>query len=120
LKRVLVADDSAVVRRALRRIFENAGWAVSAEASNGEEAIAKAQKATADVIVLDLSMPAMNGLAAGSVLKEMFPRTPLILFTSFGSVVSSGDLRRAGFSAVIDKTEAGKLVAAAENLLDPS
>ena len=120
LKRVLVADDSAVIRKYLRQIFEGAGWAVCAEASNGEEAIAKAQEVVADVIVLDLSMPAMNGLTAGSVLKEMFPQTPLILFTSFGSVLSSADLRQAGFSALIDKTEAGKLLTAAENLLKAS
>jgi DNA-binding NarL/FixJ family response regulator len=101
-------------------MFEDAGWAVCAEASNGEEAIAKARDATADVIVLDLSMPAMNGLTAGSILKELFPGTPLILFTSFGNVLSSADLHRAGFSALIDKTDAGKLVTAAENLLHPA
>jgi DNA-binding NarL/FixJ family response regulator len=119
LKRVLLVDDSAVVRRTLRQIFEDAGWTVSAEASNGEEAVAKAQQVTADVIILDLSMPAMNGLTAGSILKNMFPRTPLILFTSFGNVLSSVELHRAGFSALVEKTDAGKLVAAAENLLSP-
>jgi DNA-binding NarL/FixJ family response regulator len=98
-------------------MFEEAGWAVCAEASTGEEAVAKAREITVDVIVLDLSMPAMNGLTAGSILKKMFPRTPLILFTSFGNVLSSADLRRAGFSALIDKSNAEQLVTAAENLL---
>jgi DNA-binding NarL/FixJ family response regulator len=98
-------------------MFETAGWAVCAEASNGEEAIAKAREVPADVIVLDFSMPAMNGLTAGSILKKMLPQTPLILFTSFGNVLNSSDVRRAGFSALIDKTEAGKLLTAAESLL---
>ena len=117
MKRVIVVDDSAVVRRTLRRLFEDAGWAVCAEAENGEEAISKAQEVTADVIVLDLSMPAMNGLLAGRILKKMFPETPLILFTSFGNVLTSKDLRGAGFAALIDKTDAGKLVPTAESLL---
>ena len=120
MKRVLVVDDSAVVRRTLRRLFEDAGWAVCAEAENGEEAISKAQEVMADVIVLDLSMPAMNGLVAGRILKKMLPETPLILFTSFGNVLNSNDLRGAGFAALIDKTEAGKLVATAESLLKPA
>jgi hypothetical protein len=47
----------------------------------------------------------------------MLPQTPLILFTSFGNVLNSSDVRRAGFSALIDKTEAGKLLTAAESLL---
>lgn len=117
---MLLADDNAMVRKALRRVFEEAGWTVSAEASNGEEAIARAREVVSDLIVLDLSMPTMNGLAAGSILKKMFPRTPLILFTSFAKVLSDADLRRAGFSALIDKSEVGKLLVEAERLLSPS
>jgi DNA-binding NarL/FixJ family response regulator len=51
------ADDSDIVRGAWRKIFEESGWSVCAEASNGEEAIAKAQELRPDIVVLDLSMP---------------------------------------------------------------
>lgn len=102
----------------MRQMFEQAGWSVCAEAANGQEAIAKAQEAKPDIAVLDLSMPAMNGLTAGRILKEIFPETPLILFTSFGSILNSDDLQRAGFSALIDKNEAGKLLTIAQTLLN--
>jgi DNA-binding NarL/FixJ family response regulator len=117
VKRILLADDSDIVRRALRKIFEDSGWDVCAEASNGEEAVVKAQKLRPDIIVLDLSMPLMNGLTAGHILKETMPETPLILFTSFGTLVSTHDLESAGFSALIPKDDAGKLVMTAQALL---
>jgi DNA-binding NarL/FixJ family response regulator len=99
-------------------MFEHAGWNVCAEVSNGQEAIAKAQEVRPDIVVLDLSMPVMNGLTTGCILKEIFPETPLILFTSFGSILNSEDLQRAGFSALIDKNEAGKLLRTAQSLLN--
>jgi DNA-binding NarL/FixJ family response regulator len=98
-------------------MFELAGWNVCAEAVNGKEAVAMARELEPDIIVLDLSMPDMNGLTAGLILKDIFPKTPLILFTSFASVVSTKDLQRAGFSALIDKSDAGKLVATAQSLV---
>jgi two-component system, response regulator PdtaR len=117
VKRILLADDSAVVRRTLRHLFEQAGWSICGEASNGQEVIAKAQECKPDLIVLDLSMPVMNGFTAGRILKRVVPETPLILFTAFSGVIKSSQLRGAGFSASIDKSEAGKLLATAQSLL---
>jgi hypothetical protein len=79
-----------MIRKALRHVFEEAGWPVCAEASNGQEAITKAQEVEADC------------------------------HRTLGNVVSSTDLRRAGISALGDKTDAGKLLTAAENLLHHS
>jgi CheY-like chemotaxis protein len=118
VKRILLADDSDVVRRSMRRMFERASWTVCGEASNGEEAITMAQGLRPDVIVLDLSMPLMNGLTAARILKRMLPATPLILFTSFGNLLSAADLELAGFSASISKSEANKLVTTAQRLTD--
>jgi DNA-binding NarL/FixJ family response regulator len=117
LKRILLADDSEVLRLSLRKIFEQSGWNVCAEASNGEEAVAKAQEHRPDLIVLDLSMPLMNGLSAGRILKETIPETRLILFTSFGTLLAAHDLEVAGISALIPKSEPGKLVMTAQALL---
>jgi CheY-like chemotaxis protein len=68
-------------------MFEEAGWSVCGEASNGQEAIVKAQELRPKVIVLDLSMPQINGVTAGRILKETLPGTPLILFTAFGALL---------------------------------
>ena len=117
VKRILLADDSALVRRTLRQLFEDSGWSVCGEASNGQEAIAKAQELRPDIVVLDLSMPLMNGLTAAHILKETIPETYLILFTAFGTLLTSNDLKCAGFSASISKSDAGKLVNTAQTLL---
>lgn len=118
VKRILLADDSAVVRRSLRRMFEEAGWSVCGEASNGQEAIAKAQELRPNLIVLDLSMPEINGLTAGRILKEILPGTRLILFTAFGALLSTDILESAGISASISKNDAGKLLNTAQTLLN--
>jgi DNA-binding NarL/FixJ family response regulator len=118
VKRILLADDSAVVRRSLRLVFEQAGWTVCGEASNGHEAIALAEELKPHLIVLDLAMPVMNGLTAGTVLREMLPATPLILFTSFGNLFNRDDLKRAGFSAIIGKGDSGKLLMTAQTLVN--
>ncbi len=117
VKRILFADDSAVIRKTLRHMFEQSGWSCS-EAINGQDAIEKAQEFTPDVIALDLSMPIMNGLAAGNILRQIAPSIPLILFTSFGGIINSEDLRRAGFSALISKNDPGMLAVTAQTLLD--
>lgn len=118
MKSVLLADDNAVVRATLREIFEQSGWKVCAEASDGQEAILKAQRFQPDLIVLDLSMPVMNGLSAAHILKEVLPKTPLILFTSFADILSSDDLERIGFSALVDKNDAGNLLTTARSLVE--
>ncbi len=118
MKRILLADDSAVVRRSLRLVFEQAGCTVCGEASNGHEAIALAEELKPHLIVLDLAMPVMNGLTAGTVLREMLPATPLILSTSFGNLFNRDDLKRAGFSAIIGKGDSGKLLMTAQTLVN--
>jgi two-component system chemotaxis response regulator CheY len=118
VKTVLLVDDSAVVRKTLREMFEQSGWNVCAEAANGQEAIARARELRPDIVVLDLSMPAMNGLTAGRIIKEIFPKTPLVLFTSFGNILDFVDLQPDGFSALIDKGDAGKLLTTAQTLVD--
>ncbi|HZR58731.1 MAG TPA: response regulator transcription factor [Terriglobales bacterium] len=82
---ILIVDDHAVIRRTLRQLFEShAGWEVCGEAVNGLDAIEKAQQLKPDLIVLDLSMPEMDGLQAARVLKTLLPTVPVILFTNFG------------------------------------
>ena len=99
-------------------MFEESGWIVCAEAANGEEAIAKVDALKTDVVILDLSMPVMNGLTAGRILKETSPDAHLILFTSHGKLLTAHDLESAGFSALISKEDAGRLVLTAQSLLD--
>ena len=99
-------------------MFEEAGWSVCGEASNGQETIVKAQELRPSIIVLDLSMPQISGLTAGRTLREILPETRLILFTAFGTLFSTDTLESAGFSALISKSDAGKLLNTAQTLLN--
>jgi DNA-binding NarL/FixJ family response regulator len=82
---ILIVDDHAIIRRSLRQLFESrTGWEVCGEAVNGRDAIEKAQELKPDLIVLDLSMPEMDGLQAARILRKAMPKVPIILFTNFG------------------------------------
>jgi DNA-binding NarL/FixJ family response regulator len=102
---ILLVDDSAAIRRGLRREFERAGWEVCGEAANGREAIIKAEQLLPQVILLDLAMPEMNGLTAARLLKRILPGVQLILFTAHGDLFKSDEATSAGISAVFSKSE---------------
>jgi DNA-binding NarL/FixJ family response regulator len=69
---------------------QHGGWEVSGEAADGRQAIDEAQRLKPDLVVLDLSMPVLNGLEAARVLKRLLPSVPLLMFTNF----DSGQLKR--------------------------
>src|SRR5438034_11329963 len=104
-KAVLVVDDNALIRQALCELFKReADFEVCGEAENGREAIEKAQQLHPDLIVMDLSMPVMNGIEAASILKSLMPTVPLIIFSEYSDVFSEKEARTAGVSALVSKS----------------
>jgi DNA-binding NarL/FixJ family response regulator len=82
--RVLITDDHAVVREGLRAFLElQDGLEVVGEAGDGEEAVTEAQRLGPDVILMDLVMPRLDGVAAMRQLRERTPRSRVIVLTSF-------------------------------------
>ena len=80
--RVLVADDHEVMRLGIRNLLEvQPGWSVCAEANNGQEALEKTIQYHPDVIIMDITMPVMNGLEAASQITKKHPQIPVILFS---------------------------------------
>jgi DNA-binding NarL/FixJ family response regulator len=76
-------DDHEVIRRQLRSLFDSdPEFTVCGEAVHGVDAIEKAQQLSPDLIILDLSMPEMNGLEAASALRYIMPDVPLFLLTA--------------------------------------
>ena len=102
-KSVLIVDDNAAVRHALRALFSSTEFYVCSEAADGREAIEKTQALKPDLIVMDLSMPVMNGLQAAAQLRKMRPEIPIILFSEYSDVLSAQDTRAAGLSALVSK-----------------
>jgi DNA-binding NarL/FixJ family response regulator len=105
-KSVLVVDDNALIRQVLCRLFTSeAGFEVCGEAENGQNAIEKAQALHPDLIVMDLSMPVMNGIDATRALKTLMPTVPVIIFSEYSDVFSEQEARSAGISAMVSKSE---------------
>jgi two-component system chemotaxis response regulator CheY len=115
----LIVDDNAFIRQALCEIFKRDGdFEVCGEAENGKEGIEKAQELHPDLIVLDLSMPVMNGLDAARALKRLMPTVPLIMFSEYSNTLSEQEARSAGISALVSKSEhVSVLVEKARSLL---
>ena len=94
---------------------------VCGEAEHGLDAIEKAQRLHPNLIMLDLSMPVMNGLDAARVLKRIMPTVPLIMYSAFGDRFVEQQARLIGISDVVSKSDPfSVLVAKARNLLYPT
>jgi DNA-binding NarL/FixJ family response regulator len=119
-KRILIVDDSPVIRKRLRELLEQqTGWEVCGEAANGREGIVKAQELKPDVIVLDLSMPVMNGIEAARELTRLLPSMPLLMCTDFETAHLRRKALSAGVRTVVSKSELlGDLVTSIQDLLE--
>jgi DNA-binding NarL/FixJ family response regulator len=117
-KSVLIVDDNAGIRKAMRTFFKaQPELEVCGEAINGRDAIDKARLLHPDLIILDFSMPVMNGLEAAYVLQRILPGVPLVMYTFHKSLIASS-AASAGISAVVAKEEGiGTLVSEALTLL---
>ena len=121
-KSVLIVDDNAFIRQALCELFkQEADFEVCGEAENGKEGIERALEMRPDLIVLDLSMPVMNGLDAARVLKRLMPTVPLIMYSALGDRLAQNQARLIGISEVVSKSEhASVLILKARGLLNSS
>lgn len=119
-KRILIADDSELVRKIIRRFLETAGFMVCSEAMDGGDAVKKATQLKPDLIVLDLTMPDMNGIEAASVLKGLMPHVPIIMFSMHSNCLGQALVSALGVKAVISKADGvDKLIDCVRNLLRP-
>jgi two-component system response regulator NreC len=103
---ILIVDDSAFVRRSLRTCLEqNPDWKVCGEAADGIDAIEMSQQLQPDLILLDLSMPGMNGFEVARELKRTSLSIPVLMFTSFKTPSLESEAIAAGCTAVVSKSE---------------
>ena len=117
---ILIADDNLFIREALCTFFEQDDFNVCGEAENGKEAVDKAQELHPDLILLDLSMPVMNGLEATRVLKQMMPEVPVIMYSAQTDSSTEKAARSAGVCALVSKSEKiSVLLGQARGALEP-
>lgn len=118
--RVLIADDHELVRRGLaEEITRTPGWRVVAEAADGTEAVALAAAEKPDLIVLDLTMPKLNGIAAARQILDVQPQARILILTAHESEQLVREVLAAGARGYVLKSDAGRiLVRAVEALLE--
>ena len=106
LKRILVVDDSAPTRGLVRTFIESrSGYEVCGEAVDGVEGIQKGRELKPDLIVLDYSMPRINGLQAALILHEIVPNTPIILFTFYKEAIPMDLAKATGVASILCKAD---------------
>ena len=107
MPRVLIVDDHAFIRRGIQAILNSSpGWHFCGEAENGIAAIRMAADLKPDVIIMDVSMPGLNGLEATRVIHEAHPDIKILLLTLHQSVEILRSAFRAGALGYLLKSEA--------------
>ena len=105
--RILLADDHVTVRQGLKLLIDSEhDMAVVGEASDGSEAVQKARELNPDVVVMDLSMPGVNGLAATRALKKIRPDAVIVTLTRHDDHAYLQELLRAGVAGYVLKRSA--------------
>lgn len=102
---LLIVDDDAIVRSALRSFVEADGYRVCGEAADGAEAIERARELQPDLILLDLAMPRLNGAEVAGILKQEMPRVKIVLFTMYADQFGEKLASAVGIHVVLSKPE---------------
>lgn len=117
--KIAIADDHDVVRQGLRAILRaRPEWEITAEAANGQEAVAVAQQTCPDILILDITMPVMSGLDALREILALDLNTRILIFTMHDSISLVRAVREGGARGYVLKSNAARdLVKAIETVL---
>ena len=117
--RILIADDHEMVRQGLRRVIEEGRkeWTVCGEAASGREAVEKAKQLHPEIVVMDFSMPQLNGLEATRQICAALPRVEVLILTMHDSEQLVREVLAAGARGYILKTDAGHALVSALDAL---
>ena len=116
--RILIADDHDVVRAGLRQLLlERKGWEICGEASTGRQAVSLALESKPDVVVMDISMPELNGLEASRQIRKSLPKTEIVILSLHLTDQLAYEIIDAGIRGYVLKSDANRdLVSAVESL----
>src|SRR5580700_1491571 len=116
--RILIADDHDLMRRGVKALLQShAGWEIIGEAHTGREAVSKAEELKPDVVILDISMPDLNGVDAAKRIRKASPDTEVLILSVHYSDQLIRDILEAGVRGYIVKSDSDRdLVIAVETL----
>ena len=109
--RILIADDHPITREALAALLEQHGFSVAGQASDGEEAVELARSLRPELVLLDLSMPVVDGLTALPRIREASPDTEVVVLTASGTEENLLAAIRGGAAGYLLKSEPPERIA---------
>lgn len=117
--RILIADDHEIVRQGIRSLFDTqTDWEICGEAVDGLDAIEKSKHLKPDVILLDVSMPHLNGLDAARVIRKEVPQSKILMVSQHDAVYMSQRALEVGARGYVAKSELSRrLLAAVESVI---
>lgn len=117
--RILIADDHEIFRRGLRSLLEShPQWEVCGEAMDGQEAVERAKELDPDVVVLDITMPRLNGLEAAQMIRSEAPRSKMVILSQHEPSLMKQAALSAGANAYVTKSEVSReLMVAIETMV---
>src|SRR6202171_3158657 len=116
--RILIADDHDLLRRGVRALLEShAGWEICGEATTGREAITKTEELKPDIVILDISMPDLNGVEAAKRIRKASTNTEVLILSMHYSDQLIREIVDAGVRGYIVKSDSDRdLIIAVETL----
>ncbi len=119
LVRILIVDDHELVRRGVRSILvTRPEWEICGEAADGSDAIEKARELKPDVVLLDITMPLMNGLDAARIIRRDVPQAKVIILSQYEGAEMRARALEAGAQAYVSKSDASRqLLIAIDSLI---
>ncbi|MDN5314788.1 MAG: two-component system, chemotaxis family, chemotaxis protein CheY [Clostridiales bacterium] len=84
MRKIMIVDDSLIIRINLKKLFEKNGFEVVAEATNGREAVEKYIIFQPDIITMDITMPEMDGISALEKIREIDEQIPVVMISALG------------------------------------
>jgi DNA-binding NarL/FixJ family response regulator len=116
---ILIADDHEIMRRGIRSVLESRDDIEVHEAENGKEAIDKTLELQPHLVILDVSMPVLDGFSAARQIKKLFPQIPILIFSLDRTEAFTEVAKKIGVSGYISKTDVGEtLLKAIDAALD--
>jgi DNA-binding NarL/FixJ family response regulator len=118
MPRILIVDDHAVIRRGVQGILSTyPEWDLCGEADNGQDAIRLAGELRPEVVIMDVSMPGLNGLEATRIMQDVLPETKVLLLTLHSSSEFVRSAFRAGARGYVLKSDAENELVRALNVV---